>query len=383
MNHAIIVGAGKSTRMDSSLNKIFLNIVNKPLIYHTLKQFEDSKLINKIILVTSKENLHTLWNLVKQFNLKKISKIVEGGKHRQDSVYNGIKSLKAKKDDIIVIHNAANPLVTQKTITDCINAAKKHGASVAGFPAKDTIKKVNNNFVVKTLNRADLVQVQTPQCIKYDLALKAFESAKKDKFYSTDDTALVERLGYKVKIVPCPQENIKITTQKDLETVKNIISNAKVGLGHDSHKFSNKKPLTLGTLTFKNQPKLQANSDGDVLLHALFNAITQSIGKKSIGYYCDDLCLNLGIKDSKEYIKLALKILKQENYKINNIGIMIEAQKPKLDPHVDKMKDNLAKLLAINKNNIGITVTSGEDLTPFGKGLAIQCFAIVSVIKCN
>lgn len=381
MNHAIIVGAGKSVRMNQSLNKIFLNIINKPLIYYTLKQFEDCPLINKIILVTRKENIKHLHNLVKQFKLKKIEKIVSGGEKRQDSVYNGIKSLNAKKDDIIIIHNAANPLVTQKTITDCIKAAIDFGASVTAFPAKDTIKKVKNNFVVKTLNRQELFQIQTPQCIRYDLAIKAFEKAKKDNFYATDDVALVERLGHKVKLVPCSEENIKVTTQKDLETVKNILSTAKVGLGHDSHKFSNKKPLTLGTLIFKNQPKLEANSDGDVLLHALFNAITQSIGKKSIGYYCDDLCNNLGIKDSKEYIKLALKMLKDENYTLNNVGIMIEAKKPKLEPYIEKMKHNLSKLLGINENKIGITVTSGEDLTPFGKGQAIQCFAIVSVTK--
>jgi len=307
MNHVIIVGAGKSTRMNSSLNKIFLNIVNKPLIYYTLKQFENCLLIHKIILVTRKENISQLKNLIKQFKLKKIEKIVQGGKHRQDSVYNGLKSIKAKKDDIIVIHNAANPLVTQKTINDCIKAAINYGASVAGFRAKDTIKKVKNNFVVKTLNRADLFQIQTPQCIKYSLAIKAFEKAKKDKFYATDDVALVERLGYKVKIVPCSEENIKVTTPKDLETLKTIMTSAKVGIGHDSHKFSNKKGLTLGTLFFKNENKLEANSDGDVILHALFNALSTTIGSKSLGFYADDMCKK-GITDSKKYLEIILGI---------------------------------------------------------------------------
>ncbi len=381
MNHAIIVGAGKSKRMNKNLNKIFLNIINKPLIHYTIKQFEDCPLIHKIILVTSKENINTLQNLVKQFNLKKIDNIIEGGIHRQDSVYNGLKSIKAKKDDIIVIHNATNPLITQKTIIDCINAAKQFGASVAGFPAKDTIKKVKNNFVVATLNRNELFQVQTPQCIKYGLAIKAFEKAAIDNFYATDDTALVERLGFRVKVVKCPEENFKVTTPTDFETLKTIMTSAKVGLGQDSHKFSNKKGLTLGILFFKNEKKLEANSDGDVVLHALFNAITQSIGKRSIGYYCDDLCLRLGIKDSKEYIKLALKLLKDENYKINNVGIMIEAKKPYLEKYVDKMKHSLGTVLGISENKVGITITSGEELTPFGKGLGIQCFAIVSVVK--
>ncbi len=382
MNHAIIVGAGKSTRMNKSLNKIFLNIINKPIIYHTLKQFEDSD-IDTITIVTSEENAHILNNLLKQFNLKKIKKIVIGGEKRQDSVYNGIKSIKAKSNDIIVIHNAANPLITQKTINECIKQAKKHGASVAGFKAKDTIKQVKDNFVEKTLDRSNLYQIQTPQCIRYDLALKAFEKAKADNFYATDDVALVERLNHKVKLVECSEENFKITTQNDYENLKFISNNARIGLGQDSHKFSNKKGLTLGTLFFKNENKLEANSDGDVILHALFNAITNAIGKKSIGHYCDDLCKNLGIKDSKQYIKLALELLKKENYKINNIGIMVEAKTPKLEPVVDKIKHSLKTILGITGNDIGITTTSGEELTPWGKGLGIQCFVIVSVIKCS
>lgn len=380
MNFAIIVGAGKSTRMNKSLNKIFLNILNKPLIYYTLKQFEESY-IDKIVIVTSKENLPTLWNLVKQCNFKKIDKIVEGGIHRQDSAYNGIKSIKAEQDDIIAIHNAANPLVTKETINKCIKEAQKHGASVAAFKSRDTIKKIKDGFVEQTLDRSHLVQVQTPQCIRYDLAIEAFESAKEDNFIATDDTALVERLGKKVKIVECSEENFKITTPNDYENLKIIMQNARVGLGQDSHKFSDKPPLILGTLTFPKLPKLEANSDGDVILHAIFNAITNSIGKKSIGYYCDDLCKNLGIKDSKEYIKLALKLLKEENYKINNIGLMIECSVPKLEPVVDKIKHSLKTVLGISENNIGITATSGESLTPWGKGQGIQCFAIISVIK--
>ena len=125
-----------------------------------------------------------------------------------------------------------------------------------------------------------------------------------------------------------------------------------------------------------NEPGLEANSDGDVILHSLFNAISQSMGNSSIGNYADELC-SKGVTDSEEYLKIALGMIK--GYRINNIGIMIEAKKPEIDSHENEIKESLAKLLNIGKNLIGITATSGEELTEFGKGKGIQAITIISL----
>jgi len=217
--------------------------------------------------------------------------------------------------------------------------------------------------------------------MKYDLAVKAFEQAYKDNFYATDDVALIGRLGKKVKIVETNKENIKITTPEDLVIAEKIKTGARVGLGLDSHRFETEKekPLILGGIEIPNEPGLKANSDGDVILHALFNALSQAIGGRSLGYYADKMCSEQEIKDSKEYLKVILNRLEEKNCKINNIGIMIEAKKPKLEPWHDKIKESLSELLKINKSQIGLTFTSGEDLTDFGKGLGIQCYCVVSL----
>ena len=388
MNFAIIVAAGKSKRMSKNVNKVFLPLLNKPMISYTIKNFQNCKHIDEIIIVTQKNDVKKISEIKQKYNFNKIKNIVFGGIERQESVYNGLMSIKnARNDDIVVVHNGSNPLVKESEIVECINAAKQYGAAVAGFPLKDTIKKISNDFVEKTIDRKDIYQIQTPQAIKYGLFVEAFNNAKKKKIEVTDDVSLVEALGKKVKIVPCSYENIKITAQDDIAIAEGILMkrnnirlNVRVGFGQDSHRFSaNKsKKLVLGGYIVPNEIGLEANSDGDVVLHALFNAISSAIGERSISFYADNM-YKKGITDSKEYLKVILNKLNEKNYQISNVSISIEASKPKLEKYTKKIQDSLSKILKLEKENIGITYTSGDGLTSFGRGEGMQGFAVVSL----
>ncbi|MBU4501165.1 MAG: 2-C-methyl-D-erythritol 4-phosphate cytidylyltransferase [Nanoarchaeota archaeon] len=217
---AILIAAGKSERMKK--NKLFLKLLDKPVIYYSIKPFELQANIKEIVLVTRPENRKKLESLIQKYNFKKIKKITEGGKTRQDSVYEGLKTL--DKVSEVLIHNAANPLVTKKEIADVLKATKKYGAAAIGYPAKDTIKRTNSkNFVTETLARKKLWQMQTPQGMKYDIAVHAFEQAYKDGFTGTDDVSLAERIGYKVKLIEGSRENIKITYPEDLKLAELIL----------------------------------------------------------------------------------------------------------------------------------------------------------------
>jgi len=155
----------------------------------------------------------------------------------------------------------------------------------------------------------------------------------------------------------------------------------KVGIGQDSHKFSKaKKPMVLGGFVIPGENGLEANSDGDVILHSLFNALSQSVGGKSLGYYADPM-FRKGITDSREYIKVALDMVTKKGYGINNAGIMVEAMKPRLECYSDKIKESLCKILGLGQDNVGITFTSGEGLTEFGKGRGIQAISIISITR--
>ncbi|MBI2557784.1 2-C-methyl-D-erythritol 4-phosphate cytidylyltransferase [Candidatus Woesearchaeota archaeon] len=385
MNFAIIVAAGKGKRMKANANKIFLPLLSKPMIYYAIKNFQDCRLIDEIIVVTQKKYIKKINDIKAKYNLNKIKKIIEGGKERQDSVYNGLISLKnAKDDDIVIVHNGSNSLVRENEIVECINAARKYGAAVAGFKLKDTIKIIKDNFVEKTIDRTNIHQVQTPQAVKYGLFVKAFKNAKEKGLKVTDDVSLVEALGMKVRIVPCSYENIKVTTKDDLRIAEAILmkkNNAgfRIGFGQDSHRFSSNKnkKLVLGGHKL-NEIGLEADSDGDVILHALFNAISSAIGERSLGFYADAM-YKKGITDSKEYLNIILNKLKEKNTEINNVSVMIEAAKPRLEKHTDNIKSSLSKILKINIQRIGIAYTSGEKLTSFGQGNGMQCFVVVTI----
>ena len=227
MNIALIVAAGKGKRMRQGKNKVLLKLDEHPVIFHTIKAFARHKSVAKIVIVTGKSDITAMEKIVDKYGFDKVEAIVAGGKERQDSVYNGLQCLQSAdvdKSDIVLIHNGGNPLVSDKDITDSIQEARKHGAAVCAQPARDTIKKVSVSGVVQeTLDRSQLWAMQTPQAIKFGLALEAFDKAYKDKFYGTDDVSLVERIGRPVKIVPCSERNIKITYPLDLELARIIL----------------------------------------------------------------------------------------------------------------------------------------------------------------
>lgn len=158
-----------------------------------------------------------------------------------------------------------------------------------------------------------------------------------------------------------------------------------VGIGQDSHKFLEKKSvkdLILGGVKIESELGIDGNSDGDVIIHSLCNAISSAIGGNSLGTWSDDMCLNKGIKDSKEYLKVVMEKMKQFNLRVGNISIAVEAKKPfvKIED-INKMKKVLAEILEIEKIRIGITFTSGEELTAFGRGEGIQVFSIVNLLS--
>ncbi len=156
----------------------------------------------------------------------------------------------------------------------------------------------------------------------------------------------------------------------------------RVGLGQDSHTFSEdkNKKLVLGGVEVTGCQGLEGNSDGDAVIHALCNALEQAIGGNSFHSYSGKMCKE-GISDSVEYLKVAVKHVAEASFLINNIGINIEAQKPKIDPVANNIRTKLAGITSIDRDQIGITATTGENLTSFGKGRGIQVFVIVSLLK--
>jgi len=214
---ALIPAAGRGKRMSKDVPKAFLPLDGTPLLAHTLRQFEVCPEIGEVVVLAPPGNgIQMAEELVKGFGFRKVARIVAGGTERQDSVYAGLKAL-GPQTDIVLIHDAARPFINPDLIGQVALEARVSKAVVAAIPVRDTIKEVGKDkTVLKTLIRDPLWEIQTPQGFLYSLLLKAYKKAYQDRFYGTDDAALVERLGIAVKVVHGNRFNLKITTAEDL-----------------------------------------------------------------------------------------------------------------------------------------------------------------------
>lgn len=228
MNGAIIVTAGSSVRMGGR-NKTFLRFFQEPAIFWALLPFENHPQIGQIVLVGKKEDLKKLKNLLKRKKFKKVKAVVAGGATRQASVLAGLKTgqgLGWQAKDLVCIQDGARILVREKEITPALRTAKIFGGAVVGVPVKDTIHLVKKgNFLAGTPKRESLLAAQTPQVLRFEVALSAFEKAQKEGRLFTDDVSLARYYHpeIQIKITPGSYENLKITTPEDLGTAKNIL----------------------------------------------------------------------------------------------------------------------------------------------------------------
>jgi 2-C-methyl-D-erythritol 4-phosphate cytidylyltransferase len=216
MNIAIIAAAGAGTRMASDRPKQFLLLAGMPVIFHTLKPFEECEQIHEVIVVLPAEESAGFLSLVAKYGLRKVARVVPGGVTRADSVKRGLMAIRSATAEIVAVHDGVRPFVTVAEIDRTIAAAQSDGAAILVTPVTDTIKQVSDHSVVKTLDRGGLRRALTPQCFRYELLRQAYQRADVNDPSLTDESALVEQLGKRVTVVEGSSRNIKITTPADL-----------------------------------------------------------------------------------------------------------------------------------------------------------------------
>jgi 2-C-methyl-D-erythritol 4-phosphate cytidylyltransferase len=219
---AIIPAAGKGKRSGLSVPKQYLKFGGKELIAHTLDVFQKNKLIDEIIIAVHPDYFNLLEKLKKKYKLTKISHIVKGGKERQDSVYNALREIDANKNDLVAIHDAARPLISQKILTSAVIAARKKGNALVSIKAKDTLIK-GTDIVESYIDRNEAHYVQTPQVFRYYDLLRAMDLAYASDFYATDESMLIKNLGIKINIVEGSIKNFKITTVDDIDLLRKLL----------------------------------------------------------------------------------------------------------------------------------------------------------------
>ena len=226
---AIFPAAGKGKRMQAGMNKVLVELEGVPILVRTLARFSRCQAVDRLVVVVAAHEVDFVTEMLtgadREFGLKPWQ-VTAGGSERQYSVWNGIQAVQgAADDDIILVHDAARPLVSEKTILETIRVAEAKGAAIAAVPAKNTIKLCNAaGEVVETPDRSRLWEVQTPQGFRRDILVRANQQAMAESFLGTDDASLVERLGQKVFIVESDYRNIKLTTPEDMVIAKAFLA---------------------------------------------------------------------------------------------------------------------------------------------------------------
>ena len=227
MNVAIIAAAGQGTRMAGKRPKQFLELAGTPILFHTLKAFEECDLIHETIVVIPAQESAGFLSLAGKYGLRKLAKVVAGGKTRAESVLKGLQAIREATAEVVAVHDGVRPFVTPDEISRTVAAATGQGAAILVSKPVDTIKEVEDGKVVRTLKRDHLRNALTPQCFHYKLLRRAYEQADVNDPDLTDESSLVERLGVTIAIVEGSARNIKITREEDLAIAEQLLQELK------------------------------------------------------------------------------------------------------------------------------------------------------------
>ncbi len=364
-NYFVILAAGKSKRFHKKIAKQFYNLKNREIIDYSVEKSLNSKLFKKIVIVT---------NNLKHLKKKKYSKsisLIKGGKERFDSSLIALKYLKKYKPNNVFIHDAARPNFSIKLLKNIAKYLNKHKAVVPMISSKDSIKyKIKNQ--VYNLNKDKSFLTQTPQAFKFK---ELYNLAIKEKTKVSDEATLFINNNYKIKFIAGENKNNKITYFSDVQNSKTYF-----GIGFDIHRLVKKKKLFLGGIKIPFHSGLKGHSDGDVILHAITDAILGATNKKDIGTYFPNIKKFKNIKSPK-MLKPIIDNLYQSNFLINNIDINLICEQPKVSQYRYKIIKSISKLTSLNKNQINLKGKTVEKLGLIGKEKAIACEVIISVTK--
>jgi 2-C-methyl-D-erythritol 4-phosphate cytidylyltransferase len=209
--------------MKTDRPKQLLALNGTPILVHTVRKFDAANVVDYIIVTATRDSIDEVRNLVKSAGFRKSVTVIEGGERRQDSVAMGLEQLQPETD-IVAVHDGVRPFVPVEDIENVVRQAERSGAAILGVPIVETVKQAEREFVESTLTREHLVLAQTPQVFRTDILKQAFERAKRDEYYGTDESSLVERLGHPVAIVRGSERNIKITRPSDLTLAKAFLA---------------------------------------------------------------------------------------------------------------------------------------------------------------
>ena len=378
-NIAILLCAGKSKRVND-FDKSIINLNNKPVFFHSLEKLIDSKKINKIIIVASKDNNEFIKNYLSLNNLNN-TEIILGSTERKYSVKNALTYISKYNPQNVIIHDSARPYFNKDIIFKGLKFLDNHTCVIPAVKIVDTVKKIKIDKVLSTIGRDNLYYSQTPQFFDYD-KLKNLVLEQIDKKSYTDEAQLFEDNNIEVAKIEGNLSNHKITFKNDLDQLQEISQKLIfTGISSDVHELAPTESLYLGGVHIPFKKGLLGHSDGDVVIHAICDAILGATAKGDLGKYFPSSDNKWKKASSKLFLDETLKMLEKEKKEIKNIDIQIILQEPKLFEYLHIIEENISKLLKLNIKNVNVKVTSTDGLGLIGSGDGIATLCAVNLIK--
>lgn len=379
----VIPAAGSGTRMGAQIPKPFLSLASEPVIAHTFRAFAGIADIHEVVVAVSDE-----WRDVVRAELERTLPgrrhiLVQGGHERMDSVWNALQA-SSDESDVVAVHDAVRPFASPALIQACLRTALEYGAALPGLPVTDTLKRADAGQVVGTVDRSGVFSVQTPQAIRRDWLFDAYGKARRDGILATDEAGLIEYLGRPIHVVDGEPGNIKLTYPADMISAesrfRSSLPDIRIGYGYDVHQLSPERRLVLGGVQIPHERGLLGHSDADVLLHAITDAILGALALGDIGAHFPDTSAENKDRDSREFVRGAVALIRQAGYAVVNIDATLVAEKPKILPHVPLMRERIAEDAGLTPDRVSIKATTNEKMGFQGRmeGMSAMATALLA-----
>ncbi len=356
----VIVAGGNSTR--AGLNKMHFSFGNLTALERTVEAFFNVEEIENIILVLNEKDL-SFGESIKENYIEKNIITVLGGNTRSQSVLNGLKKCLSPA---VLIHDGARPFIEKSLIERVTDGVERFGSAIPALPINDSVRKTDGDNIIGEINRDDLKAVQTPQGFMLKDILKAYEKGD----MATDESALYAKYIAPPHVVMGSERNLKLTSPEDFTPLK-----MKIGLGYDLHRLVPFKKFMLGGIELEHDLGALAHSDGDVIIHAIIDALLGAIGKRDIGTLFPDNDPKYLDIDSAIMLTEVIDMLKKDNFRVKEVHVVVILEKPKLKDVIPLMRIKLARLMEIDTTAITISAKTNEGIGSIGEGLAVAAYA--------
>ncbi len=368
----IICAAGKGLRAGFACNKLLLPLGGERVLTKALAAF-DFPVVDEILVTSNADDFQEISALCAPFAR---TKVILGGETRSQSVYNALRAATA---DIVLVHDGARPFITREAIEGCIHSVLAFGSGVCAVDCRDTVAQISGDKIVNVPSRATLRQLQTPQGFFRENLLSAYEQAfaLNDGEY-TDDSSVFARFCGAPRICAGAHENKKLTFAADFKE-----NDVRCGFGVDTHAFGKPQDyILLAGVKIPSESGLIAHSDGDVLVHAVMDALLSAAGLRDIGFYFPDTSEKWKDANSMEMLGSVVDLLREQGLRASNLSVAIQAEKPRLAKYIDQMKNALAGALRLDPSRVGVSAGTNEGLGYIGegKGITVNAYALLKEV---